>query len=121
MRRCLVVDDSRVIRKIACRILEELEFSAEEAEDAESALQVCRTAMPDLILLDADIPNLHGADFVRTLRRERGGDKPLVLYCVTEIDVPHITQVLSSGANEYMLKPYDRIGMRSKLADVGLA
>jgi two-component system chemotaxis response regulator CheY len=121
MRRCLVVDDSRVIRKIACRILEEFEITGEEAEDGESALQACRVAMPELLLLDGDAPGLNSAEFVRALRREKGGDKPLVLYCVTEIDVPHISGVLHAGANHYMLKPYDRIAMRNRLADLGLA
>jgi two-component system chemotaxis response regulator CheY len=121
MRRCLIVDDSRVVRKIACRLLEEFEFTAEEAEDGESALHACRSNMPDVLLLDGGIASLNGADFVRTLRREKGGDKPLVLYCVSELDVPHITNVLGAGANNYMLKPYDRIAMHAMLAELGLA
>src|SRR5690349_3009225 len=99
MRKGLVVDDSRIIRKIACRLLGEFDISAEEAEDGESGLASCRMAMPDLLLLDGDAPGLNCADFVRTLRRESGGSKPLILYCVTEIDVPHISQVLHAGAN----------------------
>jgi two-component system chemotaxis response regulator CheY len=121
MRRCLVVDDSRVVRKIACRILEEFEFTVDEAEDSESALHACRGVMPEVLLLDGDLAHLNGADFVRALRREKGGDKPLVLYCVTEVDVPHITGVLGAGANNYMLKPYDRIAMRAALAELGFA
>ena len=121
MRKCLVVDDSRIIRKIACRILEEFQISAEEAEDAPTALAACRLSMPDLLLLDGDAPGLNAADFVRTLRREQGGGKPKVLYCVTEIDVPHISQVLHAGANHYVLKPYDRTALRGRLSDLGLA
>jgi len=121
MRRCLVVDDSRVVRKIACRLLEEFDFTTEEAEDSESALHACRAVMPDIVMLDGDIANLSAADFVRALRREQGGDKPLVLYCVTEADVPHITGVLTAGANNYLLKPYDRIAIRAMLAELGFA
>jgi two-component system chemotaxis response regulator CheY len=121
MRRCLVVDDSRVVRKIACRILEEFEFTTEEAEDSESALHACRGVMPDVVMLDGDVANMSAADFVRTLRREKGGDKPLVLYCVTEADEAHITGVLTAGANNYMLKPYDRIAIRAVLAELGFA
>jgi len=121
MRRGLVIDDSRVIRKVACRLLKEFDISADEAEDAESALAACRLSMPDLILLDGDAPGLNSSDFVRTLRKGHGGEKPRVLYCVTEIDVAHIGQVLHAGANHYILKPFDRIAMRQRLADLDLA
>lgn len=121
MRKCLVVDDSRIIRKVACRILEEFDISADEAEDGPTALAACRNSMPDLLLLDGDAPGLNAADFVRHLRREEGGDKPLVLYCVTEIDVSHISQVLHAGANHYVLKPFDRVALRNRLSDLGLA
>lgn len=121
MRQGLVIDDSRVTRKVACRLLEEFDISADEAEDAEGALVACRSSMPDLILLDGDAPGVNSLDFVRTLRREPGGDKPRVLYCVTEIEVAHIGQVLHAGANHYILKPYDRIAMRQRLVDLDLA
>jgi two-component system chemotaxis response regulator CheY len=117
---CLVVDDSRVIRKIACRILEELAFTADEAEDQEQALERCRAQMPDLVLFDGDLPNGNGVDFIRALRRERNGQKPLVVFCVTEVDPTFVGHALGAGANEYMLKPYDRTGIRAKLADIGL-
>ena len=122
MRRCLIVEDSRVIRKVACRIMEEFSFSADEAEDGDSALATCRSnGMPDLILIDDDIPNFNTADFVRGLRRDKDGEKPLILLCVTEIDVPHISNVLGAGANHYLLKPYDRGSLQSRLSDLGFA
>src|SRR5260221_13818948 len=114
MRRCLVVDDSRVIRTIACRILKEFEITGEGVEDGASALHACRTDMPDLLLLDADAPGLNCAEFVRTLRRENGGDKPLFLYCVTANDVPPIRPILHPGAKHYILKPYDRVPIRNR-------
>ena len=52
MKNCLVVDDSSVIRKVARRILEGLEFQISEAEDGEQALDACRQRMPDAVLLD---------------------------------------------------------------------
>jgi two-component system chemotaxis response regulator CheY len=121
MPSCLVVDDSRVIRKVACRILEEFSFAADEAEDQQAALDLCRAHMPDVIFFDGDLPAGNGLDFVRALRRERGGDKPVIVYCVTEADQTLVGHALGAGANEYMLKPYDRVAIREKLTEVGFA
>ncbi|MBS0469575.1 MAG: response regulator [Proteobacteria bacterium] len=120
MRNCLVVDDSRVIRKVACRILQDLKFDTNEAEDGLAALAACRSNMPELILLDWNMPNMNGIEFLKTLRRERGGDHPVVVFCTTENDVAHITEALGAGANEYIMKPFDREIMEAKLAEVGL-
>ena len=118
MKHCLVVDDSRVIRKVACRILEQLQFVAEEAENAASALDACRKNMPDAILLDAPQPG--GIEFLRNLRRQSNGAHPVVVICTTENDVPRISEALRAGANDYVLKPFDLEILESKLAEVGL-
>lgn len=119
MKSCLVVDDSRVIRKVACRILADLGFATAEAEDGVTALEACRQTMPDMILLDWSMPNMTGIEFLRALRRDRGGDKPVVVFCTTENDVAHITEALGAGANEYIMKPFDRAIIEAKLAEVG--
>ena len=120
MKHCLVVDDSRVIRKVACRILEDLSFETEEAEDGAVALQACRRKMPDVILLDGQMPNMDGVAFLRKLRDEREGDHPVVVFCTTENDVTNITEALAAGADEYMMKPFDRSILEAKLAEAGL-
>ncbi len=120
MKKCLVVDDSRVIRKVARKILEELNFETGEAEDGVAALEACRKQMPDAILLDGQMPNMSGMEFLRALRRETGGNKPVVVFCTTENDVAEITEATGAGANEHMLKPFDREIVKAKLADVGL-
>jgi two-component system chemotaxis response regulator CheY len=120
VKHCLVVDDSRVIRKVACRILEDLSFATEEAEDGTAALQACRRAMPDVILLDWNMPNMSGIEFLRMLRSERQGAHPVVVFCTTENDVAHITEALGAGADEYIMKPFDRDIIEAKLAEVGL-
>lgn len=120
MKHCLVVDDSRVIRKVACRILEDLRFETEEAEDGVTALEACRRQMPDLVLLDWNLPNMNGIEFLRALRRERDGKTPVVVFCTTENDVGHISEALGAGANEYIMKPFDRGILESKLAEVGM-
>jgi two-component system chemotaxis response regulator CheY len=120
MKTCLVVDDSSVIRKVARRILEGLEFQIVEAEDGEQALEACRHRLPDAILLDWNMPKMDGYEFLRLLRRLPGGDGPRVVFCTTENDVAHIARALHAGANEYIMKPFDREIVQSKFQEVGL-
>ena len=120
MKHCLVVDDSRVVRKVARKILEELHFEISEAEDGLIALTACRGTMPDAILLDWNMPNMSGIEFLLALRQERGGDKPIVVFCTTENDIKFITQAMEAGANEYIMKPFDREIIEAKFAEVGL-
>lgn len=120
MMTCLLVDDSRVIRKVARRILEDLDFDCREAADGSEALKACRQDMPDLILLDWNMPVMNGLDFLKTLRKEPSGEAPKVVFCTTENDMTHITEALRHGADEYIMKPFDSDIIASKLAEVGL-
>ena len=120
MKTCLVVDDSSVIRKVARRLLEGLEFQIMEAEDGEQALDVCRKQMPDAVLLDWNMPKMDGYEFLRVLRRLPDGDRPKVVFCTTENDVAHIARALHAGANEYIMKPFDKDIVTAKFQEVGL-
>jgi len=120
MKTCLVVDDSRVIRKVARKIVESMGLSCEEAADGREALDHCRKAMPDAILLDWNMPVMNGLDFLIALRGEKGGDKPVVVFCTTENDMSNITQALRAGADEYVMKPFDSDIIESKFAEVGI-
>jgi two-component system chemotaxis response regulator CheY len=116
----MVVDDSSVIRKVARRILEGLDFRIIEAEDGQQALDQCRNALPEAILLDWNMPVMDGYEFLKALRRLPGGDKPKVVFCTTENDVVHIARALHAGANEYIMKPFDREIVEAKFQEVGL-
>lgn len=120
MKEFLIVDDSRVVRKVARQILEQLAFRASEAEDGRVALDVCRRQMPDAILLDWNMPNMNGIEFLQALRQERNGDRPIVLFCTTESDISFMAKAIEAGANEYIMKPFDREILESKLVQVGL-
>jgi len=121
MKSCLVVDDSRVIRKVARRILEDMSFEIAEAEDGKQALDFCTsTRMPDAILLDWNMPVMTGIDFLRALRKENGGEGPVVVFCTTENDISHITEAIDAGANEFIMKPFDRDIIEAKFAEAGL-
>lgn len=120
MKSCLVVDDSRVVRKVARRIAEELGFSCEEAEDGQQAYNACQKAMPDVVLLDWNMPVMSGIEFLEKLRATPGGDTPKVVFCTTENDMAHIQRAMMAGANEYIMKPFDRDIVQSKFEQVGL-
>jgi two-component system, chemotaxis family, chemotaxis protein CheY len=120
MKTCLVVDDSRAVRKVARRILEELSFVVVEAADGKLAIEHCLKAMPDVVLLDWSMPVMSGVEFLRQLRRTPGGDGPIVLFCTSHCDVDHIQAALGAGANEYLLKPFDGEILYAKLADAGV-
>ena len=120
MRTCLVVDDSRVIRKVARRILEEIGFEVAEAADGMEALAWCRAAMPDAILLDWNMPVMTGIEFLRRLRAEPGGEAPVVVFCTVENDLAHINEALEVGADEYIMKPFDGDIIAAKFAEAGL-
>ena len=120
MKTCLVVDDSSVIRKVARRILEGLDFRILEAEDGQQALDHCKRELPDAVLLDWNMPVMDGYDFLKALRRMPEGDKPKVVFCTTENDVAHIARALSAGANEYIMKPFDKEIVETKFQEVGL-
>ena len=63
---------------------------------------------------------MNGLDFLRALRREPGGNKPVIVFCSTENDAEHIGEAMRSGANEFIMKPFDAEIVQSKFAEVGL-
>lgn len=120
MSVCLVVDDSRVVRKVARRILEELGFVCEEAEDGQLAYELCSKKMPDAILLDWNMPVMSGIEFLEKLRAMPSGEVPKVVFCTTENDMAHIQRAIMAGANEYIMKPFDTEIIKSKFIQIGL-
>ena len=120
MKSCLVVDDSRVIRMVARKILEELNFNVIEAEDGKVALDACMQELPDGVLLDWNMPVMDGIEFLLELRKLPGGDKVSVVFCTTENDLAHIQKAIQAGADEYIMKPFDSEIIETKFAQVGL-
>lgn len=114
MKSCLIIDDSTVVRKVARRILEDMDFVVDEAEDGQEAIDKCRQAMPDAILLDWQMPILSGLEFLKMLRGYVGGEAPYVVYCTVENDIGAIAMALRAGASDYMMKPFDRTILEAK-------
>jgi two-component system, chemotaxis family, chemotaxis protein CheY len=121
VKKCIVIDDSRVVRKVARRILEGMHFQVEEAEAPANALESCRRDMPDAVLLDWTMPSIAASEFLRQLRKEPQGAKPTVVFCTLENDVSQISEAINSGANDYILKPFDREALQSTFTQLGLA
>ncbi len=118
MKTCLIVDDSRVVRKVARRIFEDLGFACSEAEDGQQAYDACMAGMPEIILLDWNMPVMNGIEFLRKLRASAGGDAPKVMFCTTENEMSFIQEALGAGANEYIMKPFDSEIIQGKLAQI---
>ncbi len=119
-KTALVVDDSKVVRKVARKMLESFGFAVEEAEDGQQALDACHKQLPEMILLDWNMPVMDGLTFVKALRKEYGSEKPIVVFCTTQNDFRFIEEAMMAGANEYVMKPFDEDILQSKLLQVGL-
>ena len=117
---CLVVDASRVVRKVARRILEAHGYAVLEAENGQEALTHCRRELPRCVLLDWNMPVMNGLTFLKALRAEFGADGPLVIFCTTENEVGHMASAIESGAQEYIMKPFDEAILTGKFAQIGL-
>jgi two-component system chemotaxis response regulator CheY len=114
-----VVDDSRVIRKITRQIVERVGYDVTEAENGAEALQRCQVDMPDLVMLDWDMPVMSGIDFVAALRRLEGGFRPKVVFCTSKGASLDVHKAFEAGADEYVVKPFDRETLEAKLQRIG--
>jgi two-component system chemotaxis response regulator CheY len=117
---CLVVDDSRVIRRVAVDMLKDLGFTVAEAEHGRAAVEFCRRQVPDFVLLDWNMPEMDGISCLRALRAMPLAPRPAVVMCTTESGMPKICEALEAGADEYIMKPYDRDVLLDKLEQLGL-
>ncbi len=120
-RICLLVDDSRMIRKIARRIVESIGYAVVEAENGEEGLARCRAAMPDLVITDWNMPVMSGIEFVTALRAIPSANPPKVVFCTTNSGARDIHKGIAAGADEYVIKPFDEAALLTRLQSVGAA
>ena len=112
---CLIVDDSRVIRKVSSKIAKSLGFVPIEAQDGNEALARCKRAMPHLVLTDWDMPEMDGLEFVTHLRAIPTPNPPTVVFCTSKGKVEDIHAGIEAGADDYIVKPFDEAALRTKL------
>ena len=100
--------------------MEKAGLHVSEATNGLEALTACRRDMPDCVVLDWNMPVMSGIEFLETLRAEFGPGKPTVILCTTESEIDFIVRALESGAQEYVMKPFDEEILLGKFAQLGL-
>ena len=108
MKRCLFVDDSAVIRKVAKRILGGPDLQIIEASTGFDAIAMCVGDMPDIIVVDGALPDMSAVEFIRRVRAVDSPIKPQIAVCLTEVDIGAIMRAKRAGAQGYLLKPFNR-------------
>ncbi|RRH92922.1 response regulator [Mesorhizobium tamadayense] len=108
MKRCLFVDDSSVIRKVAKRILGGSDIMVIEAATGLDAVELCSSNMPDVVVVDGGLPDMQAVDLIRRIRAIESTIKPQILISLVEVDVGSIMRAKRAGAQGYLLKPFNR-------------
>ncbi|MER8566162.1 response regulator [Mesorhizobium sp. M1305] len=108
MKRCMFVDDSSVIRKVAKRILGGSDMAVIEAATGLDAVEMCAAEMPDVIVVDGALPDMQAVDVIRQIRAMESTIKPQILISLVEVDVASIMKAKRAGAQGYLLKPFNR-------------
>lgn len=121
MKRCMIVDDSSVIRKVAKRILAGPEMVVVEAGLGAEALSMCAADMPDIIVVDTSLPDMATEDFIREAAALNGRTKPHIVICMTEFDVGAIMRAKRAGAKGYILKPFNRPQLLERFREMQIA
>jgi len=120
--RAIVIDDSRAMRLILRRIVGQLGFDVIEAEDGKAALDTLTgmDEVPDLALVDWNMPNMNGLEFVTAIRADARYKDLTTVMVTTESEQSQIVRALAAGAHEYVIKPFTQGAMLEKLALLGL-
>ena len=114
--RALVIDDSRTVRAIIRNILREMSMDVVEAGNgAEGLEQLRQTPDVELVLVDWNMPEMNGLDFIRAVRAQRAYDPVRILMVTTETEREQVARALDAGANEYVMKPFTRDILVAKL------
>ncbi|QDZ00727.1 response regulator [Nitratireductor mangrovi] len=108
MNRCMIIDDSSIIRKVVKRILGSPEIVVVEATNGSDALAMCGAQMPDTIIVDGVLPDMAATDFIRDVKALPGGKGVRILISILEFDIGMIMRAKRAGANGYMFKPFNR-------------
>ncbi len=122
MPKALIVDDSRTIRLILCRILLEMGYEVCEAANGREALAATETegTAVSLVLTDWNMPEMNGLELVKRLRQNPELASPRVVMVTTETELDHMVLALDAGADEYVMKPFTKDILKEKLELAGM-
>jgi two-component system chemotaxis response regulator CheY len=120
--RALVIDDSRAMRLILARIVTGLGFEVEQAGNGLEALAVLNGSenIPDLALVDWNMPEMNGLEFIKAVRAEEKWRSINLMMVTTEAEQGQIVRALAAGAHEYVIKPFTSDAIEEKVALLGL-
>jgi two-component system chemotaxis response regulator CheY len=122
--RALIVDDSRPVRRIEAGILRDLGFEHSEAGNGVEALAVLDALggeqSPKVALVDWNMPEMDGLEFVKRVRKDKRFANMAIVMVTTEIEPEQMARALASGADEYLMKPFQREGLIEKLRLLGV-
>ncbi len=121
MKRCLVVDDSEIVRKVARALIESLKYEVVEAASGQEALDACKASMPDIVFLDWHMPGSNTIDVIKGIRQLGVFKRAYILYCMTENDAEALARAKTAGIDDVIAKPFDRDSVTSKFAGYALA
>ncbi|MEQ1578614.1 MAG: response regulator [Hyphomicrobium sp.] len=121
MNRCLIVDDSEIVRKVARAIIESWKFEVAEAGSGQEALDACRAQMPDVIFLDWHLPGSDSIELIKSIRQLGVLKRPYILYCMTEYDAGILARATAAGIDDTISKPFDRNSLTAKFKAIKLA
>jgi two-component system, chemotaxis family, chemotaxis protein CheY len=119
-RTVLIVDDSSAIRKVISSLFRELDFMVAEAPTGADAVAHCKGSAPDIVMLDWNMPVMDGITCLRELRAMAMPKRPIVVMCTTENQMAKIQEALAAGADEYIMKPFNRDVLFDKLSQLGV-
>jgi two-component system chemotaxis response regulator CheY len=119
--RALVVDDSRAMRAILSRLMEQLGFEVTQAGDGRQALDILEAGLrPQVALVDWNMPVMDGLTFIKTCRDNDEFRDITLMMVTTESEQAQIVRALAAGAHEYVIKPFTEEVIAEKLALLGL-
>lgn len=120
MTTCLIVDDSKIVRKVVRRIVEVFGFTILEAENGREALDQVRANTVDVMILDWNMPVMDGMECMKAIRADTELNQPKIIFCTTENEFNKIQQAMMNGADEYVMKPFDEAIIAGKLSQLGI-
>ena len=118
--RALVIDDSRAMRALLARLLGELGFTVEEAANGREGLEHLQAhGEPDVVLVDWNMPEMSGFEFVQTVRANRDYDAVRLIMVTTETEMTRVVKALGSGLDAYVMKPFTKEAVVEQLERIG--
>ncbi len=120
MKTCLIVDDSKIVRKVVRRIVETLGFNVLEAEHGQAAVEQVQATPVDVMILDWNMPVMDGLECMKHIRADTSLVQPKIIFCTTENEFSKIQQAIMAGADEYVMKPFDEAIIAGKMRQLGI-